>query len=125
MLNTLADRAPAMVSPPSARQSRGRLAMKTVLVATLVLAVTSATSFAGTPLINARQNLQSHRIYNGVTSGELTFNEYQKLMQGQTRVQNLENKAKADGFVGPIERARIHAAQNVQNVRIWVKKHNP
>ncbi len=57
-------------------------------------------------------------------SGELTFNEYQRLQQGQTRVQNLENRAKADGYVGPIERARIHAAQTVQSARIWVKKHN-
>ena len=98
--------------------------MKTLLVASLVLAVTSATSFAGTPLINARQNAQANRIFNGVASGELTFNEYQKLQQGQTRVQNLKNQAKADGFVGPLERARIHAAQNVQSARIWVKKHN-
>lgn len=98
--------------------------MKTVLLASLVLAVTSATGFAGTPLINARQNAQSHRIFNGAVSGELTFNEYQKLQQGQTRVQNLENRAKADGFAGPVERARIHAAQSVQSARIWVKKHN-
>jgi len=98
--------------------------MKTVLVAALLLAVTSATSFAGTPLINARQNAQSHRIFNGAQSGSLTFNEYQKLQQGQTRVQNLENTAKADGVVTPFERARIHAAQSVQSARIWVKKHN-
>lgn len=98
--------------------------MKTALVAALLLAVTSATSFAGTPLINARQNAQSHRIFNGVTSGSLTFNEYQKLQQGQTRVQNLENAAKADGVVTPFERARIHTAQTVQSARIWVKKHN-
>ncbi|MBI5319353.1 MAG: hypothetical protein HZB49_07845 [Bradyrhizobium sp.] len=89
-----------------------------------MLAVTSASSFAGTPLINARQNAQAHRIYNGAVSGELTFNEYQRLQQGQARVQNLENQAKADGHVGPIERARIHAAQTVQSARIWVKKHN-
>ena len=98
--------------------------MKTVLLASLVLAVTSASSFAGTPLINGRQNAQSHRIYNGVMSGELTFNEYQKLQKGQTRVQILENKAKADGIVTPLERARLHNAQNIQSARIWLKKHN-
>jgi len=98
--------------------------MKTVLIASLVLAVTSATSFAGTPLINARQNLQQQRIYNGVASGDVTPGEYLKLQKGQTHVQNLENKAKADGFVTPFERARIHAAQNVQSARIFLKKHN-
>ena len=99
--------------------------MKTVLIASLVLATTSATSFAGTPLINARQNAQQNRIYDGVASGELTLNEYQKLQQGQARVQNLKNKARAnDGVIGPVERLRIHAAQNVQSARIWTKKHN-
>ena len=32
-------------------------------------------SFAGTPWINARQNTQQHRIFKGVQSGELNFNE--------------------------------------------------
>ncbi|HEY0851088.1 MAG TPA: hypothetical protein VGD96_14285 [Bradyrhizobium sp.] len=54
----------------------------------------------------------------------LTFNEYHKLQQGQIRVQNLENKAKANAVVTPLERARIHAAQNIQSARIWMKKHN-
>ena len=43
--------------------------MRTVILASLLLAVTSATSFAGTPLINARQNAQQHRIFKGVQSG--------------------------------------------------------
>ena len=98
--------------------------MKTVIVASLVLAVTSASSFAGTPLINARQNAQQHRIFKGVQQGDLNFTETQKLLKGQARVQNLENKAKANGVVTPLERARIHAAQNIQSARIFLKKHN-
>jgi hypothetical protein len=98
--------------------------MRTVILASLLLAVTSATSFAGTPWINARQNAQQHRIFKGVQQGDLTFNEALKLQQGQARVQNLENKAKANGVVTPLERARIHAAQNIQSARIFLKKHN-
>jgi hypothetical protein len=98
--------------------------MKTIIVASLVLAVTSGAALAGTPLINARQNAQSHRIYNGIQSGRLTYPESQKLLQGQARVQNLENQAKADGVVTPLERARIHTAQSVQSARIFIKKHN-
>jgi hypothetical protein len=113
-----------MVSLQQAEQRGGRLVMKTVLLVSLVLAVTSASSFAGTPLINARQNVQQQRIYYGVASGEVTPGEYLKLQKGQARVQNLENKAKADGVVTPFERARIHTAQNVQSARIWIKKHN-
>jgi hypothetical protein len=98
--------------------------MKTIVLASLVLAVTSATSFAGTPLINARQNVQAHRIYNGIQSGRISFPESQKLAQGQAHVQNLESNAKSDGVVTPLERARIHAAQNIQSARIFLKKHN-
>ncbi|MFO1111342.1 MAG: hypothetical protein U1E61_19390 [Bradyrhizobium sp.] len=98
--------------------------MKTVLVASLVLAVTSATSFAGTPLINARQNAQGHRIVNGVVSGQLTYPETVSLAKGQAHVQNLKNQANADGVVTPYERARINFAQDVQSARIFVKKHN-
>ena len=98
--------------------------MRTFILASLVLAVTSASSFAGTPLIDARQSAQQHRIFKGIQGGDLNFNETQKLLKGQARVQNLENKAKANGVVTPLERARIHAAQNIQSGRIFLKKHN-
>jgi hypothetical protein len=89
--------------------------MKTVILASLLLAVT---------LINARQNIQQHRIFKGVQQGDLTFRESQKLQRGQDHVQHLEDKAKANGFVSPLERARIHTAQNIQSARIFLKRHN-
>ena len=98
--------------------------MKTILVASLVLAVTSATSFAGTPLINARQAVQKQRIIDGAVSGRLTYPETVQLANGQAHVQHLKNVAKADGVVTPYERARINFAQDVQSARIFVKKHN-
>ena len=98
--------------------------MRTVILASLLLAVTSATSFAGTPWINARQNAQQHRIFKGVQSGELNFNETKKLLKGQARVQNRENQAKSNGVVTPLERARVHAAQNIQSARIFLNKHD-
>ena len=54
--------------------------MKTLLLASLILAVTSASSFAGTPWINARQNAQANRINNGVVTGRLTPTETAKLV---------------------------------------------
>ena len=98
--------------------------MRTIILASLVLTISSASSFAGTPLIDARQNAQQHRIFKGVQQGDLDFSESQKLLKGQARVQNLENRAKANGVVTPLERARIHAAQNIQSARIFLKKHN-
>ena len=98
--------------------------MKTIVIASLLLAVTTATSFAGTPVINARQNVQAHRIFNGVQNGQLTFNETQRLVNGQAHVQNLKNQANANGVVTPFERARIHTAQSVQSARIFYNRHN-
>ena len=45
--------------------------------------------------IKARQNTQAHRIYNGIRSGSISFNESQKLAQGQASEQYLENQAKS------------------------------
>jgi hypothetical protein len=98
--------------------------MKTVILASLLLAVTSATSFAGTPLINARQNIQQHRIFKGIQDGEISFRENKQLQRGQDHVQDLKDKAHANGVVTPLERARIHAAQNIQSGRIFLKRHN-
>src|SRR2546430_4634379 len=114
-----------MVSSQPATATQRRIVMRTIILASLVLAVTSATSFAGTPVINARQNAQQHRIFKGVQQGDLTFHETLKLEQGQQRIQNMKNRAKASGGVGtPLERARIHAAQNIQSARIFLKRHN-
>ncbi|MGC2776680.1 MAG: hypothetical protein WA418_13725 [Bradyrhizobium sp.] len=98
--------------------------MKSIIAGALVLVLTSGASFAGTPLIDARRTVQSHRIYNGIASGRLTYHETQQLVRGQIHVQKLENKAKADGVVTPFERARINVAQSVQGARIFWKKHN-
>lgn len=89
-----------------------------------MLVVGASAAEAGTPLVNARQSIQAHRIYNGVQSGSLTFRETVKLARGQARVARIEARAKADGVVRPWERARLHVAQGVQSARIWAKKHN-
>ncbi|MGJ4950495.1 hypothetical protein [Bradyrhizobium sp. HKCCYLS20291] len=98
--------------------------MKSIIAGAIVLVLTSGASFAGTPLIDARQSVQSHRIYNGIASGRLTYPETQQLVRGQIHVQKLKNQANADGVVTSYERARINVAQSVQGARIFWKKHN-
>jgi hypothetical protein len=39
-------------------------------------------------------------------------------------MQNLANQAKANGVVTPLERARVHAAQNIHSARIFLTRHN-
>ena len=56
--------------------------MRTVILASLLLAVTSATSFAATPLINARQNAQQHRIFKGVSRTRLELQRNPEAAEG-------------------------------------------
>ena len=94
---------------------------------TLSILVSSASVVAAqtnTPGLDGRQATQEQRIQQGVGSGQLTPRETYKLEQGQARVQNLENKAKADGVVTNAERAKIQGAQDVQSKRIYNQKHD-
>ncbi len=77
-----------------------------------------------TPGIDQRQANQEQRIQQGVQSGSLTPREAARLEQGQTHVQNMENRAKADGVVTAGERARIQNAQDNQSKRIAKQKHD-
>lgn len=101
--------------------------MKTAkpLAAALVLILPAlAAAQPSTPRIDARQDRQEIRIERGAQSGALTEKEVAKLDRGQAHVQNLENKATADGVVSGRERARIEHAQDVQNRRIYREKHD-
>lgn len=100
--------------------------MKRTLLTVSILAGSASIAAAqtNTPGIDARQANQEQRIQQGVGSGQLTPNETYKLEQGQARIQNMENKAKADGVVTNAERARINRAQDVQSQRIYNEKHD-
>lgn len=100
--------------------------MKTIkaLAAIAVILPTLAFAQAGTPGIDQRQGNQERRIDQGVASGSLTQREANRLERGQQHVDNMENRAKADGVVTRKERARIDRAQNTQSERIYAQKHD-
>jgi len=100
--------------------------MKTrLLVAALATAI-ALPVFAqtATPGIDQRQANQEQRIDQGIASGQLTQREANRLERGQQRIDNMENRAKADGVVTARERARIQHAQNVESRRIYRQKHD-
>lgn len=100
--------------------------MKTVkaLAAIAIVLPTLAFAQANTPGVDQRQANQERRIDQGVASGSLTQREANRLERGQNRVDNMENRAKADGVVTRQERARIHHTQDVQSNRIAQQKHD-
>jgi hypothetical protein len=101
--------------------------MKTHLIAAALAALVTVPAFAqsaATPGIDQRQANQERRIDQGVASGELNARETARLDRGQQRVDNMENRAKADGVVTKGERAKIHATQDRQSARIHRQKHD-
>ncbi|MCB4359252.1 hypothetical protein [Quatrionicoccus australiensis] len=97
--------------------------IKTVVAIALALPVL-AFAQANTPRVDQRQANQEQRIDQGVASGSLTQREANRLENGQQRVDNMENRAKADGVVTKRERARLHVAQDAQSDRIHAQKHD-
>jgi len=100
--------------------------MKTIKTLAALCLVLPALAFAqaNTPRVDLRQANQERRIDQGVASGSLTPREANRLERGQQHVQNMENRAKADGVVTRQERARLNQAQNVQSRRIYAEKHD-
>ena len=79
---------------------------------------------AETPGIDERQANQEQRIDQGITSGQLTPHEMNRLDKQQQHINTMENKAKSDGVVTKKERTRLHAAQDRASRNIFREKHD-
>jgi hypothetical protein len=97
----------------------------------IVLAVAIAASLAGAASaqpgarnVDRREWRQQVRIHRGVARGQLTRLEARQLRMGQRHVRRLELRCRADGRIGPRERARLHCALDRQDARIWRLRHN-
>lgn len=97
---------------------------KILIVAAVLVATTASAQTTSTPRVDQRQAAQDARIQQGVQSGQLTEREAAKLERGQQHVQNMENKATADGTVTRKESSRIEHAQDQQNRKIKREKHD-
>jgi uncharacterized membrane protein YebE (DUF533 family) len=87
--------------------------LKTILGAGLIgLAVSATGALAyGDKKINDIQARESAAIEQGRYSGELTRREYRDLKAEQRAIQDMENRAKADGHISKREYRNIHEAQ--------------
>lgn len=88
------------------------------------ITIFTASTLAGTPNIDKRENHQKKRIAQGVKSGELTARETKRLAKGQKQLHRMEKRAKADGVVTKIERARLQHKANKESAKIYRNKHD-
>ena len=91
--------------------------------------LTSATSLYAepgthTPGVKARQHNQSHRINQGVRSGELTHDEAQDLREDKRDIRQQKRTAKSDGTVTVEERKDLHKSLNESSQNIYEEKHD-
>ena len=86
--------------------------MNRILITAATLAITASSAFAyGESTIDANEAVQAQRIEQGRYNGQLTRREYRDLKAEQARIEAMENRAKADGYVSKREYNQIHNAQ--------------
>jgi hypothetical protein len=86
--------------------------MKRFLVTAVTLAITASSAFAyGQGSIDANEAAQARRIEQARKSGDLTRKEYRDLKAEQARIEAMEARAKANGYVSKREYNQIHNAQ--------------
>lgn len=71
-----------------------------------------------------REAVQRQRIHNGVESGTLTPQEAWKLSDEQRRIQEAEDRMRADGGLNHRERARLDQMQEKADRRIYRENHD-
>ena len=94
------------------------------VLAAAALALPAFAQTTSTERIDKRQANQEQRIEQGEKSGSLTKNEAAHLEKGEQHIQNMENKATADGKVSAKEQERINKAQNKESRKIARQKHD-
>jgi hypothetical protein len=93
-------------------------------VSALLLATGVAYAQAEIPGIDQRQVNQEQRIDQGIASGQLNQRETNRLEREQSRINRMEDRAKADGVVTKRERSKINRAQNRASRDIYRQKHD-
>jgi Ni/Co efflux regulator RcnB len=99
---------------------------KLIRVAAVLSVCASSLAYAqaNTPKTDQRQAKQEQRIDQGITSGQLSERETNRLNNQQEHINKIEDKAKSDDVVTKKERARIGQAQDRASRHIAKQKHD-
>ena len=73
---------------------------------------------------DAREANQQQRIHDGRHDGSLTRSEYNRLENGQQRIEQYERRAERDGRIDPRERARLDSMLDRQDRQIYQQRHD-
>ena len=98
--------------------------MKLLLPLLLALTFSVASSADAHSGVNGRQWHQSARIDAGIARGALTPAETARLGARQARIGHIEQHYRADGYLGPYERADLQRRLNRSSAAIWRQAHD-
>ena len=74
--------------------------------------------------VDRRQGRQSHRVHEGMKSGEITDGEAARLRASKRAVRRTEKRVESDGVVTGKEEARLENKQDARSRQIHRIKHN-
>jgi len=100
--------------------------MKTLSIATAVLALGCASTVAQAQSVDRRHAYQQQRIDRGVTSGRLTPTEAARDERQQSRIDRTESRERTrnGGYLTAAERSHLQRRENVASRHIYRTKHN-
>jgi hypothetical protein len=98
--------------------------MKLLMTIGLILGLTAAATADAHSGINGRQWNQSARIDAGLARGALTPRETARLSARQAHIRHVEGHYRADGHLGPYERADLQRRLNRNSAAIWRQAHD-
>jgi hypothetical protein len=84
----------------------------------VALAAATVAPLAHAQNIMQRDEMQMRQLDRAVHRGEISPAQYRNLMRGQQHIQNMEQRAMADGMMTPHERRMITQAQDIQSHRL-------
>jgi len=96
--------------------------MKKILILSLSLVLLSAAASAQQD--NVGDHFRRHRIERGFNNHQLTRPERHQLRRDHVRYRIAQHRARRDGFVGPIERRRLHKMRNHNRREPFRFRHN-
>ena len=96
--------------------------MKKILILSLSLVLLSAAGSAQQD--DAGDRFRRHRFTNGFHNGQITRPERHQLRKDHFRYKMTQHRGRKAGFVGPIERRRLHKMRRHNRHEMFRFKHN-
>jgi hypothetical protein len=96
--------------------------MKKILILSLSLVLLSVAASAQQD--NVGERFRRHRVERSFNNHQLTRSERHQLRRDHFRYKIAQHRARRDGFVGPIERRRLHKMRRHNRHEMFRFRHN-